>query len=119
MKTAIPEDLGLSSVRLERIGTGMRRYIDAGKLAGMVTLVARRGRVVHFEKHGYRDLNSRSPMELDTIFRIYSMTKPITCVALMMLYEQGLFRLNDPVTDFLPEFEGVKVLTAGGATMGS
>jgi len=83
-------------------------------LAGMVTLVARRGGVVHFEKFGFQDLQTGAPMELDTIFRIYSMTKPITCVALMMLYEHGLFHLNDPVARFLPEFEKVKVLKAGG-----
>ena len=108
------QDLGFSPERLERIGTVMQRYVDEGKLAGMVTLVARRGAVAHFEKIGYQDIETGAPMELDTIFRIFSMTKPITCVALMMLYEHGLFHLNDPVTGFLPEFKDLKVLKAGG-----
>jgi CubicO group peptidase (beta-lactamase class C family) len=115
MTIARVEELGFSRERLERIGAVMQRYVDEAKLAGMVTLVARRGSVVHFEKFGFQDVQTGAPMELDTIFRIYSMTKPITCVALMMLYEHGLFHLNDPVTRFLPEFEKVKVLKAGGA----
>jgi len=114
MKMRAPEEVGFSPERLERIGTVMQRYVDEAKLAGMVTLVARRGGVVHFEKFGFQDLQTGAPMERDTIFRIYSMTKPITCVALMMLYEHGLFHLNDPVARFLPEFEKVKVLKAGG-----
>jgi CubicO group peptidase (beta-lactamase class C family) len=114
MRFAEAEKLGFSPKRLTRIGAAMQRYVEEGKLAGMVTLVARRGAVVHFEKFGLQDIRAGVPMELDTIFRIYSMTKPITCVALMMLYEQGLFHLNDPVTRFLPEFEKVEVLTDGG-----
>lgn len=92
----------------------MQRYVDQKKLAGIVTLVACRGRVVHFEKFGYQDIATSKPMELDTIFRIYSMTKPITSVALMMLFEQGLVRLTDPVTKFIPEFGKVKVLVNEG-----
>jgi CubicO group peptidase (beta-lactamase class C family) len=114
MRFAEAEELGFSPQRLTRIGAVMQRYVDEGKLAGMVTLLARRGAVVHFERFGLQDVRAGVPMELDTIFRIYSMTKPITCVALMMLYEQGLFRLNDPVTRFLPEFEKAKVLADGG-----
>jgi CubicO group peptidase (beta-lactamase class C family) len=114
MRVANPEEVGFSTARLARIGAVMQRYVDEGKLAGMVTLVARRGAVVHFERFGLQDIAGGVPMALDTIFRIYSMTKPITCVALMMLYEQGLFHLNDPVTKFLPEFEQVKVLGDGG-----
>ncbi len=114
MRIDRPEDLGFSPERLERIGTAMQRYVDEEKLAGMVTLVARRGAVAHLEKFGFQDIQTRAPMELDTIFRIYSMTKPITCVALMMLCEHGLFHLNDPVTRFLPEFKNPKVLKAGG-----
>lgn len=108
------EDFGFSPERLERIGTAMQRYVDEKKLAGMVTLVARRGAVVQFEEFGLQDIQTGMPMELDTIFRIYSMTKPITSVALMMLYEHGLFHLNDPVTRFLPEFKKVKVWMDGG-----
>jgi len=94
----------------------MQRYVDDRRLAGVVTLLARRGRVCHFEKHGVLDLESNRPMELDTIFRIYSMTKPITSVAVMSLYEQGHFQLDDPVARFIPELGGLKVCTGMGPT---
>jgi CubicO group peptidase (beta-lactamase class C family) len=109
MKITVPEELGLSSERLERIDTAMQRYIDQELVAGIVTLVARRGSVVHLEKLGMQDIETSKPMELDTIFRIYSMTKPITSVALMMLFEQGLVRLADPVSKYIPKFKKVKV----------
>jgi CubicO group peptidase (beta-lactamase class C family) len=114
MKKSTPEELGFSANRLKRIDTAMQRYVDQKTLAGLVTLVARRGGVVHFEKFGYQDIETREPMELDTIFRIYSMTKPITSVALMMLFEHCLIRLTDPVTKFIPEFKKVKVLVSEG-----
>ncbi len=114
MEISAPEEFGFSPERLKRIDTAMQRYVDQKKLAGIVTLVACRGRVVHFEKFGYQDIATSKPMELDTIFRIYSMTKPITSVALMMLFEQGLVRLTDPVTKFIPEFGKVKVLVNEG-----
>ncbi len=110
MELSTPEELGFSAKRLERINTTMQRYVDQKTLAGIVTLVARRGKVVHFEKLGYQDIATSKPIELDTIFRIYSMTKPITSVALMMLFEQGLVRLTDPVAKFIPEFGKVMVL---------
>ncbi len=110
MNIIAPEEAGFSSERLKRIDAAMQRYVDQKKVAGIVTLVARRGKVVHYEKFGYQDLATSQPMELDTIFRIYSMTKPITSVAFMMLFEQGLVRLTDPVTKFIPEFGQVKVL---------
>jgi CubicO group peptidase (beta-lactamase class C family) len=110
MRISAPEEVGFLPQRLNRIDTAMQRYVDQKTLAGIVTLVARRGRVVHFERFGYQDIATGQPMELDTIFRIYSMTKPITSVALMMLFEQGLVRLTDPVTKFIPEFGEVKVL---------
>jgi CubicO group peptidase (beta-lactamase class C family) len=109
LKTSVPEELGFSSERLKRIDPVMQRYINDKKAAGMVTLVARRGRLIHFEKFGVQDTETGKPMALDTIFRIYSMTKPITSVALMMLFEQGLVRLADPVSKFIPEFKKVKV----------
>ena len=109
MKITAPEEFGFSPDRLKRIDTVMQRYVDQKTLAGIVTLVARRGAVFHFEKFGYQDIETRKPMELDTILRIYSMTKPITSVALMMLFEHGLVRLTDPVTKFIPEFSKVKV----------
>jgi CubicO group peptidase (beta-lactamase class C family) len=114
MKTSAPEEFGFSPDRLKRIGTVMQRYVDQRTLAGIVTLVARRGGVVHFEKFGYQDIETSKPMELDTIFRIYSMTKPITSVALMMLFEHGLVRLTDPVTKFIPEFSKLKIFVSEG-----
>jgi len=114
MKLHTPEEFGFSSERLARINTVTQRYVDEGKYAGFVTLVARRGAVVHLEKCGLQDIQKNKPLELDTLFRIYSMTKPITSVALMMLYEQGLIRLEDPVSRFAPEFKNVRVLESGG-----
>ncbi len=106
---AAPEESGLSSERLQRISPVMQGYVDEGKVAGVMTMVARRGKVVHFEKFGKMDIAADKPMEFDTIFRIYSMTKPITSVAIMMLYEEGRFQLNDPVSKFIPEFKDLKV----------
>jgi CubicO group peptidase (beta-lactamase class C family) len=106
---ARPEEVGMSSERLGRIRAAMQRYVDRGLVPGVVTLVARRGRVVHFEAIGYRDVEAKAPMTTDTIFRIASMTKPIASVALMTLYEEGHFLLNDPISKFLPEFSNMKV----------
>jgi len=92
-----PEDVGLSSERLLRINEKMKDYVENDKLAGIVTLVARKGKIAHFESFGYADIESGKKMEKDAIFRIYSMTKPIVSVGLMMLYEQGEFQLTDPV----------------------
>lgn len=106
---ATPEEVGLSSARLERIAPVMQSYVEENKLAGLMTMVARRGKVVHFERFGMMVREADKPMEFDTIFRIYSMTKPITSVAIMMLYEEGHFQLNDPVSKFIPEFKDLKV----------
>jgi CubicO group peptidase (beta-lactamase class C family) len=114
MKIHQAEELGFSVERLKRINVKMQQYIDEGKIAGIVTLVARKGRIAHFEKFGFQDLETKKPMVLDTIFRIYSMTKPITNVALMMLYEQGLFHMDDPISKFIPDFKDVKVLVEDG-----
>ena len=110
-----PEQVGMSSERLARIRTAMQRYVDRGLVPGVVTLVARRGRVVNFDAIGYRDVESKSPMTTDTIFRIASMTKPIASVALMMLYEEGHFLLSDPIAKFLPEFANMKVAQPAAA----
>ena len=115
LPTARPEDVGMSSERLARIRAGMQRYVDSGMVPGVVTLVARRGRVVHFEAVGYRDVEAKAPMTTDTIFRIASMTKPIASVALMTLYEEGHFLLSDPISKFLPEFANMKVAQAAPA----
>jgi CubicO group peptidase (beta-lactamase class C family) len=107
---SVPEDLDLSSAALARIDEHLRtRYIDRGKIAGAMTLVARRGQIAHLSPLGLMDLERSKPMREDTIFRIYSMTKPIASVALMMLYERGVFQLADPVHDWIPEFEHLRV----------
>lgn len=109
LPVAKPEDVGMSTERLQRVRTAMKRYVDNGLVPGVVTLVARHGRVIHLDAIGYRDAETKAPMTTDTIFRIASMTKPIASVALMMLYEEGHFLLNDPIAKFLPEFKDMKV----------
>jgi CubicO group peptidase (beta-lactamase class C family) len=108
-----PEEVGMSSQRLERIRDHLHRYIEAGKLTGTVTLVARHGQIAFWEAQGHQELERRRPMQHDTIFRIYSMSKPITSVALMMLYEQGLFQLDDPVHAFIPAWKDLQVFVSG------
>jgi CubicO group peptidase (beta-lactamase class C family) len=119
MDTVRPEAVGLSSSRLTRIGQAMQRYVESGKLAGTLTLVARHGKIAHFQPLGAMDVEAGKPMAHDTIFRIYSMSKPITSVAVMMLYEQGAFLLTDPVHKFIPAFADVRVLaqTPAGADL--
>ena len=116
MPIATPEALGMSTERLRRVHDVVRQQIEAGTISGAVTLVARDGRVVHFEAHGLRDVEERAPMTKDTIFRIASMTKPITGVAVLMMVEQGKVRLDDPLSRFIPEFKNMTVATARGAT---
>ena len=114
MKAINPEKLGLSKEKLIAMENFFKeKYIQNGKLAGIQTLVARKGKVVHFKSTGLRDVENNKKIEKDTIFRIYSMTKPITSVALMQLFEQGLFQLADPVSKFLPEFKNPKVFLSG------
>ena len=114
-----PEDVGLSSERLQRINEVVQRYIDAKEIAGGVTVVTRRGKVAHFEAHGMMDLESKTPMRKDGIFRIASMTKPVTGVAILMLVEEGKVRLSDPVSRFIPEFKDTKVAVAKPGPEGS
>jgi CubicO group peptidase (beta-lactamase class C family) len=109
-----PEDAGMSADRLRRIHEAIQRHVDAGEISGAVTLVARRGRIVHFEAHGLMDIESKRPMQKDAIFRIASMSKPITGAAVMMMLEEGKLRLNDPVSKFLPEFANPKVAIPKG-----
>ncbi len=106
---AVPEEVGVSAERLERIRPVMQDYVDKGHLPGFLTVVARRGKIVHFETIGMRDVENSKPVEPDTIFRIYSMSKPITSVAVMILYEEGHFQLGTPVSKFIPEFKDMKV----------
>ncbi len=112
-----PETVGLSSERLERISSAVQRSIDDKRIAGAVTLVARRGHVAWFKAQGMADREAGKPMRTDSMFRICSMTKPITSLAVMMLYEEGHFLLEDPVSKYLPEFKNPKVLVkpASGA----
>jgi CubicO group peptidase (beta-lactamase class C family) len=105
-----PEEIGMSSKRLERIRPIMQGYVEQKKIAGLSTMISRKGKVVYFEQVGLLDKESKKSMADDTIFRIYSMTKPIICVALMTLYEQGRFELADPVAKFIPAFADLKVL---------
>src|SRR5579871_6886595 len=86
-------------------------------MAGIVILIARHGKIVHFTALGYADVDKKKPMERDTIFRLYSMTKPIASVALMMLYEQGLFQMNDSVAKYIPEFSTLRALRTPGASI--
>ena len=104
-----PEEVGLSSDRLKRIHDVVQAHIDAKDLAGAVTLVMRRGKVVHFEAHGLVELESAKPMRTDTLFRMASMTKPMTAVAVLMLMEEGKLLLSDPVSKFIPEFKNPRV----------
>lgn len=109
-----PEDVGLSGSRLYKIDHLTRRYIEEGKLPGTITMVARRGEVVHLSCQGKMDVEADKDMDEDTIFRIYSMTKPVTSTALMMLYEDGQFQLDRPVSYYIPEFRNLKVHTPQG-----
>ena len=109
------EAVGMSARRLERIRPAMQAYVDRGVYAGINTLIARRGKVVHAGQFGWRDKEAGSPMTADTIFRLYSMTKPIVCVALMTLLEEARFTLLDPLAKTIPAFGAVKVMEADGS----
>ena len=97
MQTVQPESVGLSSGRLERVNRAMQKYVDQNLMAGMIVLVACQGQVAHLEKFGWQEIATNRPMAFDTIFRVYSMTKPITSAAVMMLLEEGKIRLSDPL----------------------
>jgi CubicO group peptidase (beta-lactamase class C family) len=104
-----PQEVGLSSERLDRIHKTMQEHVDKNHIAGAVMLIARHGKVAYLESVGMRDIEAKTPMQTDTIFRIASMTKPITSLAVMMLYEEGHFLLSDPISKFIPEFKNPKV----------
>ena len=108
--TSSPEEVGLSSERLERIANVIQKGVDDGRIAGGVALVARHGKVAYLKAVGMADRDAKKPMRADNIFRICSMSKPLTSVAVMILYEEGRFTLNQPVSDFIPEFKNMKVL---------
>jgi CubicO group peptidase (beta-lactamase class C family) len=104
-----PESLGFSSDRLERLHTAMQQEVDQHRLPGLVTILARHGKLVEERTYGMKDIATTAPMTSDTIFRIYSMTKPVTGVAMMILYEQGKWRPSDPISLYIPEFSHLKV----------
>ncbi|MEO7189052.1 MAG: serine hydrolase domain-containing protein [Sphingomicrobium sp.] len=110
VRASRPEDAGFDSQRLKRLDEHVARFVASGKVAGVATLLARHGKIVQFRTYGNQAIGG-APMREDTIFRIYSMTKPITGVAMMMLFEEGKFRLDDPVTKWLPELKNLKVMT--------
>lgn len=110
-----PADVGFDAARLGRIDTHFARYVDDGRLTGWLVLVARHGQVAHVSTHGLRDREAGLAVEADTLWRIFSMTKPITSVAAMSLYEEGAFELKDPVSRFIPSFADVRVYRSGSA----
>lgn len=107
------EDQGFSATRLARIQPAMQAYIDDNKLAGVMTLIARNGHIVHWKTQGMQDIEAQTPLTKDSIFRIYSMTKPITAVAALTLWEQGKFHMHDPIEKYLPELKNLKVYVSG------
>ena len=116
LATAAPESVGISTERLERMHRGMQGFIDRREVGGIVTLVAREGKVVDVRAYGLQDVENKKPMRPDTIFRIASMSKPITSVAVMMLYEDGKLLLNDPISKYIPSFKNQTVLKGDGTT---
>jgi CubicO group peptidase (beta-lactamase class C family) len=115
MPASNPEVLGFDAQRLAKLDAYMAKAVADGRVAGMTTLLARHGQIVSEKAYGYRSLSSGAPMTRDTIFRLYSMSKPITGVAMMMLFEDGKWRLDDPVTKFVPEFKNLKVMSGADA----
>jgi CubicO group peptidase (beta-lactamase class C family) len=110
-----PSEVGLDRARLDSIGRHFDRYVEDGRLPGFLAVVTRRGKVAYVVCGGFRDLESGAPVEADTRFRIYSMTKPVTSVAAMICYEQGLIALDDPLSKFIPEFADMRVFTGGSS----
>ena len=106
---AVPEDVGVSTERLEKIAPALQKYVDKGQTPGFVTVIARKGKIAHFETIGMQDIENKKPVKPDTIFRIYSMSKPITSVAVMVLYDEGRIQLDDPVENYIPAFKDMKV----------
>ena len=109
VKVVSPESVGLSSARLERLSKAMQEDIDQKKTGGIVVLIARHGSIAYHKAFGYADIESGKKMQTDSLFRLYSMTKPVTSTALLTLYEEGKFQLNDPLEKYIPAFKGVKV----------
>jgi CubicO group peptidase (beta-lactamase class C family) len=115
LPTSSPTRAGFDPARLEVLHAITKRFVDEGQHAGAITLLARGGKLVDFQTYGYRDIGRKLPMERDTICRVYSMSKIITSVGVLVLFEEGRFNLDDPVTKYLPELKGMKVMTGGTA----
>jgi CubicO group peptidase (beta-lactamase class C family) len=113
LPTTSPKSAGFEQARLDVLHATTKRFVDEGKHAGIITLIAREGKIVDFKAYGYRDVEKQLPMERDTICRAYSMSKIITCAATMILFEEGKFNLDDPVAKYLPELNDMKVWTGG------
>src|SRR5215831_1302990 len=113
LPVAKAETVGMSSQRLERVHAFIQDYIDKGQIAGAVTLIARKGKIVHYEAQGWRYKEEKQPMPKDAIFALASMTKPIVSTALMMLWEEGKFRLDDPISRWLPSYANKMVMVDG------
>ena len=109
-----PENVGMSSKKLARTRSSVQALIDNEKIAGASIIVARKGKIVLSETFGMMDKDAKKPMKPDTILRFYSMTKPVTSVAAMMLYDEGKLKLDDPVSKYIPEFKGLKVYAESG-----
>jgi CubicO group peptidase (beta-lactamase class C family) len=114
LPTATPESVGISTERLGRLHKGMQGFVDRRETSGIVTLIARDGKIADVHTYGFQDVESKKLMQRDTIFRIASMTKPITSVAVMMLYEEGKLQLTDPVSTYIPSFKSMRVATKDG-----
>ena len=112
-----PNEVGFSSKHLAKIESHFQNRVDRGEIAGIVTLVARKGKIAHLSAIGYQDAHQEIPMKTNTLFRIYSMTKPIASTALMMLYQDNKFQLNDPLSKFIPEFKDLRVLQDPDASL--
>src|SRR5688572_16814165 len=113
LPTASPKAAGFDPARLEVLHSTTRRFVEDGKHAGIITLIARDGKIVDFQTYGLRDVEKQLPMERDTIVRVYSMSKIITCVATLMLMEDGKYNLDDPISKYLPELKDMKVWKGG------
>ena len=111
--TVDPKEVGLDATRLKNIDKHFNRYVDEGRLSGYAVAVARHGKVAHFGMYGHKDSETSAPITDDTMYRIYSMTKPVTSIALMMLVERGLLQLTDPVSKFIPSFGETRVWNTG------
>jgi CubicO group peptidase (beta-lactamase class C family) len=111
--TTTPEKEGFSKERLARLNEKFHSHVDEGRAAGIITLIARHGKIVHFDVYGKADMEAGSPMKANSLFRMFSMTKPVTSTALLMLYEEGKFQLDDPLETYFPEFKDLKVYVSG------